>query len=323
MNFYYYKYRKYKHKLNDPLLDNQLWMDVVVDMGKKVQIMGVAEATHGQNRITQWRVSLFKQLVMYAGYTVFVLEDQYSCCQFINDYIHSKTNYPLHLLLNNLEWYWRSQSMFHLIEWMKHYNVTHGANLTFVGIDIQRLCSNNTNQKMQRFVHQKYLKNETINQDDWVQADGFRDQSMFEVFMKIYDKHQKYFLYAHNYHIAKKDIVGLVQNEVSNEGRFIKVGDTIDWLGCLLKKRFGDNYCAIGNIFESGDYLETIDLVDEMENVIYHPYRNSNTYIVVANIPKVGQINVKTYPEGLSTVSTGEFDRVIKLSNEIPLHIIE
>ena len=98
--------------------------------------------------------------------------------------------------------------MLKLIKWMRNYNITHHNILEFKGLDIQTICDNNNNNNnnnkndsISKYVKKKFTLNNKINQDDWVAADGFRDKSMFDVFMKIYDPAKKYFIYAHEYQI--------------------------------------------------------------------------------------------------------------------------
>ena len=338
-DYYYYKYQKYKskyHELSCVITQSRIQNDAkheldikeILNIAVNCQILGMAEATHGQNEITKFRIKIFKLLVKKCGYTVFVLEDQYSCCEQINQYIQFGINHPRNLLMD-LMWFWQSFEMLGLIKWMRKYNLKWGNILEFKGLDIQSIC-NNPNKKdlIATYVKNKNRANNRVDQDDWVVADGFRDKSMFGVFMKIYDPAKKYFLYAHNYHIAKQDLVGMLSANTNFEGRYIRAGETVDWLGCRLSKKFHNKYFAIGNVFTSGSYLETFDLVEQNRQsgikTIYHKYENSDMYITVNNIPTVGKIDSDNLPEGLTILNSSnrEFDAVMKIAHETPLDII-
>jgi erythromycin esterase len=323
---YHYKYHKYKTKYEK--LNINIDTKKIIGIAQQVQILGMAEATHGQNLITKFRINLFKKLVKKCGYTVFVLEDDYSCCEQINKYIKTGTG-NLYDLLMQLSWYWASKAIENLIKWMRQYNQDHNNILEFKGIDIQKICHNynDKNDLVAKYVKKLNKQNDKINQDDWVEADGFRDRSMFNVFMNFYDRNKKYFLYAHNYHIAKKDLIGSDKSNRKFEGRDILKGDHVDWLGYKLANKFGTDYYAIGNIFNSGSYLETYDLIEQRREsgfgTKYKKYKNSDIYIVVYDIPRVGNINTDKLPIGLNTMRpNSEFDAILNLGSEIPLEII-
>ena len=339
---YYYKYQKYKSKYYElSRIQNNIKYESdigeILDIAANCQILGMAEATHGQNEITKFRIKVFKLLVKKGGYTVFVLEDQYSCCEQINQYIQFGIGQPRDLLMD-LMWFWRSYEMLGLIKWMRKYNLKHnlasrGTILEFKGLDIQSICDlrgNNNHNKdpVATYVKNKNRANNRVDQENWVVADGFRDKSMFGVFMKIYDLTKKYFLYAHNYHIAKQDLVGALSINKNFEGRHIRKGETVDWLGCRLAKKFNNKYYAIGNVFTTGAYLETFDLVEQYRQsgikTIYHKYKNSDEYITVKNIPSVGNIDSDNLPEGLTIENSPnkEFDAVMKIAHETPLDIV-
>ena len=77
------------NKIIDLYPDYNVDIDKIVSIAKNVKIIGMAEATHGQEKITKFRIKVFKKLVKKCNYSVFVLEDQYSCCEQINQYIQT------------------------------------------------------------------------------------------------------------------------------------------------------------------------------------------------------------------------------------------
>ena len=339
-NDHYYKYHKYKDKyldlarlnkkntqINKPL-ENDL--DKIYEIADHIKILGMAEATHGQQQITKIRMKIFKNLVKKHNYTVFVLEDQYSCCEKINQYIKTGKGNPRKLLLE-LMWFWWSFDMLFLIRWMRKYNLKHNNVLDFKGIDIQYICHDYRNRKdtIAKFVHKQDNTNKTVDQDDWVEADGFRDQSMFRVFMQFYDPSKKYFVYAHNYHISKTDLVGEDNNlpGTNFEGRYFRDGDHVKWFGNYLSEKFGPDYFSIGNDFKSGSYLETNDLVEQQEeaglHTSYRNVKNTNTFISVKEVPIVGKINPDKFQEGFTILKNknAPFDAIFIIEKEKPIKL--
>ena len=217
-----------------------------------VNIIAMGEATHGQNKIANLRLKMFKYLVKNHGYTVFVLEEQYSTCELINDWIRSESEYDLDDIIFDLMWPWKSVSMYHFLGWMRKYNKMHNNVLEFKGVDVQ-------------FANSKYVKSKTgngciagkldkfvtfankimlllqiaydKNPDDEMAGFELRDKLMFKMFMKMYEPGKKYFIYAHNGHIEKKYFIESYKN-----------------FGYHLDKKFGPKYLAIGNSFDGDEY---------------------------------------------------------------------
>lgn len=302
-------------------------LDQITAAARGITVLGMGEATHGQERITRFRVKLFKRLVKTCGYTAFILEDQYTCCEPINEWIHTKGR-PTHRirdLMLNLMWFWRSHELLGLIKWMRKWNGTHTKQhrLEFRGIDVQSLCDSKVD-KVTVLVQKRNRAFNRVDQEDWVKADGFRDKSMFDVFMQFYDPNRKYFLFAHNYHISKQDLVGggALGSKVLFQGREIKAGQTVKWLGHLLADRLGDAYYSIGNVFEHGSYLETFDLIEQNReagtNTSYAMIPDSDMFISVRGTVTVGSIDPVLYPTGLTPTPgpTSPFHAIIKIPTE-------
>ena len=119
----------------------------------------------------------------------------------------------------------------------------------------------------------------------------------------------------------------MITPNTNSEGRFISVGEHVEWLGCLLSKYFGPKYYAIGNVFSSGGYMETFDLIEQRDesglDTKYHKINGSDIFIVVNEIPSVGRINIDKLVEGITIFKPHkEFDAVIKISPEKPLKLL-
>lgn len=316
---YYYKYLKYKkkyiNKKND-ILFKEDWKKLV-PIANRVKIIGVGEASHGQTLITVYRIQLFKKLVETCHYNVFILEDQYSCCQKINHYLKTGIGDPIKLL-SKLMWFWHTKNMLDLIIWMRKYNIKHNNILEFYGLDIQYICHNiSPNNSINDMVEE----NNMIDQNNDIVADNFRDKSMYKVFMMIYQQQKqenyptdrKYFLYMHNYHIAKQDI-----------RYYSKKKQKVKWLGYYLDKNFGPEYYAIGNLFFRGSYLETLDSINDRMSYETH----DNNFVEVHNPPFIYGLNPKKLHDGLNIFRPKSkkkqfYDAVIVLDNEYPVKIFD
>ena len=70
------------------------------------------------DRKNNWiRIELFKNLVKKCNYNVFVLEDNYSLCKLINNYLHKGEGIPKDLFLK-LMFPWRSILMLNFLKWI-------------------------------------------------------------------------------------------------------------------------------------------------------------------------------------------------------------
>lgn len=257
---YFNKYSKYKNKYLN--LKRQKTNDVkqILNIAKTKRVFAMGEAMHGLDKITQFRIAIFKKLVKYCDYTVFILEEQFSCCELINEYIKGKPHNPLNLMIN-LMWAWKSQYILNLIKWMKKYNKENNNILEFKGIDINYICPDYNKQTDQIAELAKNLHNmrqeleskRNIEFDDpniflsknEIDDSNFRDKSMFKIFMKLYDPSKKYFIFAGNGHVEKDNEDYLDKNDII---KFIRFGH-------YLYNEFENDYYTIGNTFFGSSYL--------------------------------------------------------------------
>lgn len=262
---YEYKYHKYKNKylnlkntksnkkMNDPIFETTInYINDMIDT-RNVNIVAMGEATHGQEKITKLRIKIFKQLAKKNNFTVFVLEEQYSLCELINDWIHNKSSFELDYLFKQLMWPWKSFQMHKLLIWMKKYNEANNNLLEFKGIDVQSKspdydAKDDISIYAENIVNKLNALNDTINSESGEDCFSLRDKSMFEIFMKIYDPNKKYFIHAHNGHLSK--------------GRAYQ--DFLD-LGYFLSKKFKTKYLVIGNSF-NGRYYAGFDVSNNNYN---------------------------------------------------------
>lgn len=296
-------------------------MNKILKIANEVDIIGMGESTHGQDKIDMYRAKVFKNLVTKCGYTVFILEDQYSSCSEINDYIKGSKN-KLKNVMESLMLPWKSIHMYKLIKWMREYNKKHNNKLEFVGIDIQFDTGFDTRDNVILFVnklikkYQDLVNNKKFN---YLEIYNFRDKYMFEVFMKLYDPLKKYFIWAHNGHLEKHSYPIGKNNIVS--------------LGVRLHKKFKSKYYVIGNTFYNGSYIGLNPITKKME---------------IAKIPKIkyvtklksglyfsNKLKIEKIPEGGSAASKKDplkyifllkyknrFDALLVINNEKPRKII-
>tara|TARA_B110000037_G_C16998551_1_gene456106 strand:- start:156 stop:1031 length:876 start_codon:yes stop_codon:yes gene_type:complete len=284
----------------------------IINISDNINILGMGEATHGQKKITDLRIKIFKKLVKKNNYTVFVLEEQYSCCELINKYIKTGIGKPKNIL-KCFSFPWSNIEILNLIKWMRKYNINNNNILEFKGIDCQSICDKyKSNSIINNFVikcNKKYLKYKNYNE---------RDLIMFKIFMKLYNKTKKYFLYFHMYHLQKK----------------------YNTFGFYLYKKFKNKYYAIGNSFYYGSYIgkdiinnDNIKIVKIKKIKIKNKNKlNEGLHINVSTpnydkkIIYQGNINVNSkYPlKKYTPFFIGElFDAVIIINNEKPFTIIK
>jgi erythromycin esterase-like protein len=196
------------------------------------KIIGIGEATHGQLKINNWRIQLFKTLVKKHRFTVLVMEEEYSCGKILDKYIKNKSNFYLDGI-DNIGFL--NKSFVNLLKWMRKYNMKNNNTLSIIGIDCQGLCPKyKSNSKTTNYVTnlvQKYNNNPT---------QGTRDKYMYKIFMKQFNINKKYVIFGHNAHLQKEKY---------------DVKDNIIWLGNYLSKYFANKYFVIGNTFYRGKYL--------------------------------------------------------------------
>jgi erythromycin esterase-like protein len=271
----------------------------------------MGEATHGQAKIIQFRIKVFKKLVKKCGYTVFVLEENYSCCELVNKYIQKGIGHPDDLLLYFM-WPWKNYYILNLIKWMREYNKTHKNKLEFKGVDCQVICNDyKSNSKINKFVT-NIVKSKKKN----------RDKSMFDIFMKIYNPNKKYFIYGHMGHLQKEKYYNQL------------------WFGCYLHKKFKENYYAIGNAFYYGSYLgvdEDNDYKFSTITITKNMTKNSRKFKDGINISnKVKEYANKNIFEGGAvfssktpmitfdkTIVNNRFDAIMVINDEHPFRMIK
>lgn len=121
---------------------------------KNASIYGFGEATHHNKEFSTLKTSFFKYLVEHKEVKIFVLEESFGACYFINEYLHGKEGDLRDLVLNFKQGIWQTEEVFALINWMKIYNngksddekiSIHGNDCMFnygIGTILKTLCKN-------------------------------------------------------------------------------------------------------------------------------------------------------------------------------------
>lgn len=275
------------------------------------RIIGIAEATHGQLKINEFRNKLVKKLITKYNFRVIVLEDQYSCIQFVNKYIKNKdASY-----LDGLDAFgFLSKTFVSLLTWIRKYNIKNNNKISIVGIDCQYTCSKYKSQsEINNYVNTLVQK---FNKIDESKSTDFRDKSMYNIFMKQYNKNKKYLIFAHNAHLQKKP--------------YCK-DDKVKWLGNHLYRTFGSDYCAIGNTFYTGKYLgididnddkfgiAKINVKKWLRDGIYYMNQNNNILIYDGNAVFSSKHPNKYFNE---SYASDRFDILVVINDEIPFDTI-
>jgi len=275
---------------------------------KNYKIIGLGEATHGQLKLNQFRNKLVKELIKKYNFKVIVLEEQYSCAKIIDKYIKNKNaNY-----LDGLDAFpFLSYTFISLLKWLKNYNIKNNNKISIIGIDCQDICPKyKSKSKINDYVNTLIQKLNKIPYSNNQKRLNFRDKCMYEIFMKQYNKNNKYLIFGHNGHLQKESY---------------NKDDKIKWFGNYLFNTFGNKYCAIGNTFYNGKYLgkdidknykigvANINVKKELDDGIYRV--NNKTKIYDGEVTFSSKNPNKTFYKSLIN---NRFDILIVINNEIP-----
>lgn len=105
---------------------------------KDVKVLALGESTHGTREFNLMYLKVFKYLIEDHGFNTLFIEDEYSRCLILDNYVKcdSECGVVSSKVLNN--WPWRTDEMNNLIEWIKNYNrINKNEMISIVGIDIQ------------------------------------------------------------------------------------------------------------------------------------------------------------------------------------------
>ncbi len=86
------------------------------------EIYGFGEATHHNKEFFEIKTEFFKYLVLHQNVRVFVLEESFGACFYINEYLQGSNLNPKDLVQNFRQSIWKTEEIIELIKWMKWFN---------------------------------------------------------------------------------------------------------------------------------------------------------------------------------------------------------
>lgn len=112
-------------------------------IGNYNRLIGVGEATHGSVEFNSLRKDMFQFLVEKCGYTIFLIEADFSSFLPVSEYVETGKGDLYFLLSSTGYWIWKTQEIYDLLTWMKNYNLSHpqSQKLHFYGIDAKNIRS--------------------------------------------------------------------------------------------------------------------------------------------------------------------------------------
>lgn len=285
----------------------------------------------GQNKATQFRISAFVNLVRQCQFSNFIINDQYSVCKNINNYIQGGgRSDDIGHLMESLYWPHRSHDMQALVQWMRKWNTAGKIpQLGFYGLDIDGeqcggvTCSETQASDDMTHLCQKIGREIEQYSEESPKNVAVRDHGLFRMFRKIHGPTDKSFLFMHNIDVQKRDYV-----EHPNSGMHM--------LGMRLYEKYGDDYYSIGNAFFSGNYvgvnpdeehqpLETSSLSYKLDhmlgNGLYFHKKRLHDVMLVEGLGVVDKRKPQEYQ--LVNKYGQRFDALLVINEEEPVDVLQ
>jgi len=120
----------------ESLTDN---LEALTFLGE-AQIVGLGEATHGTREFCQMKQAIFQKLVEENGFRGLGLAADFAESVLLNRYIETGEGDLAGIMKDTmLQWWWRSNEIQSLLEWIRSYNsgLAAGSEIYFCGIDCQ------------------------------------------------------------------------------------------------------------------------------------------------------------------------------------------
>lgn len=100
----------------------------------RAKIIGMGEASHGTSEFFSLKDRVFRYLVEHDGVHVLAVEASWSVGKKVDAYLQSGTGNIRDILAET----WDSREVLILLQWMRHYNISHPHALHFFGMDMQQ-----------------------------------------------------------------------------------------------------------------------------------------------------------------------------------------
>lgn len=213
---------------------------------KNVKYVGLGEATHGTSEFFLMKHRMLEFLVKEMGFTVFAIEDAYSGCQNINDYVMYGKGDAHTALASQGFWVWDTKEMIDMIEWMHSYNQTvpDDKKVRFMGFDNQRNDKGGAAAIIEAYLqkvaplHLKEMKTllDSVDAEGSKHADSLR---------KIYINFLGFFVMSHGNFVQKtsEQEYESVLEQVKTIGQYLDESgnhnkDTIQWRDYYMASNF-------------------------------------------------------------------------------------
>jgi erythromycin esterase len=122
----------------DPVNDNTDLGFLKAAVGD-ARVVELGEATHSTHEFQTLKQRIVEYLVEEMGFTTFAIEDDWASDTTVNDYVRSNLGNPRGAISNMTQYFWKTQEVLDLINWMHDYNQTldAGSKVAFAGVDMQ------------------------------------------------------------------------------------------------------------------------------------------------------------------------------------------
>ncbi len=103
------------------------------------EIVALGESVHGSGGFSEAKHRLFRYLVEQHGFRVFAFESPWSGAELVADHVRDGAGTSASTVRDGLFGVWQCVEVVELIEWMRHYNLTHPDDpVSFFGFDVQQ-----------------------------------------------------------------------------------------------------------------------------------------------------------------------------------------
>ncbi|MEQ9297278.1 MAG: erythromycin esterase family protein [Cyclobacteriaceae bacterium] len=121
----------------DPQALNTNDLRAIVEMVDQAKVVALGENSHGSSTLFKFKLRATQLLIKELGFSVFALESPTVEADKINAYVLGGQLSRAEILDNLTYPSWQTQDMLDIIDWIRLYNTTAKAKVTFAGFDMQ------------------------------------------------------------------------------------------------------------------------------------------------------------------------------------------
>ena len=120
-------------------LDN---LDALGSSMGNAEVIALGDATHGTREFNQMKFHLVRFAVERLGIRLFILEEGFTHCLSVNQYLQTGIGTAEEALDRLSGWVWKTEQMRNLVKWMRRWNIRHPDDpIAFYGMDMQSFKS--------------------------------------------------------------------------------------------------------------------------------------------------------------------------------------